>query len=245
MSLKVSILIPCYNAEAWIEKCVLSALNQTYENAEVILVDNESTDKSLEVVEKIQEQYPQLVVSTAPNLYRYSWDEPVTEGLKLCTGDYITILGADDYITPDYIANVVEYISKAPDKILAFQSPIHGIQGKEETFRGEVAHRYKSLTEFKDLLFQKSPVNTPTMVYSRKLYSKNLLRWDPQYLGAADYNLYFRLADQNIFIFPADRWLGYKYRWHPGQATWGMHKETTNYDDTIRGYWRGAWGRDK
>jgi len=245
MSLKVSILIPCYNAERWIEKSVLSALNQTYENLEVILVDNESTDKSLEVVKKVQENHPQLVVSTAPNLYRYSWDEPVTEGLKLCTGDYITILGADDYITPHYVANVMNYISKAPDKILAFQSPIYGVQGAEETFLGEVGHHYKSLEEFKSLLFQKSPVNTPTMVYSRKLYSKNLLRWDPQYLGAADYNLYFRLTDQNIFIFPADRWLGYKYRWHPGQATWGMHKETTNYDDTIRGYWRGEWGEDK
>ena len=106
----------------------------------------------------------------------------------------------------------MEYISKAPDKILAFQSPIHGIEGKEETSLGEVSHHYKSLAEFKDLLFQKSPVNTPTMVYSRKLYKRGLLQWDPIYLGAADYNLYFRFADKNIFIFPADRWLGYKYR---------------------------------
>tara|TARA_R100001082_G_C4357136_1_gene157428 strand:+ start:1106 stop:1843 length:738 start_codon:yes stop_codon:yes gene_type:complete len=244
MSLKVTILIPCYNAEDWIEKCILSALDQTYENTEVIFVDNESTDKSLEIARGIQKDHPELVISTAPNLYRWSWDEPVTEGLKLCTGDYITILGADDYIIPTYVANFMEYIEKAPVKILAFQSPIQGIEGKEETFLGEVAHHYKSMAEFKELLFQKSPVNTPTMVYSRELKERRLLQWDPQYLGAADYHLYFRLADKNVFIFPADRWLGYKYRWHPGQATWGMHKETTNYDDTIRGYWKGTWGRD-
>jgi len=245
MSLKVTIIIPCYNAEKWIEKCVTSALNQTYENTEVILVDNESTDRSLEIVKKVQETHPALIVSTAPNLYRYSWEEPVTEGLSLSTGDYITILGADDYITPEYVENFMQYISKAPSKILAFQSPIRGVQGLEEDFRGEVAHNYKSLTEFKEQLFHHSPVNTPTMVYSRKLKDRGLLRWDPQYLGAADYHLYFRLADNNVFIFPADRYLGYNYRWHPGQATWGMHRETTNYDDTIRGYWRVKWYGDK
>jgi len=50
--MKISIIIPCYNAEHFITDCLVSCINQDYENIEILFVDNESTDKSLEVVEK-------------------------------------------------------------------------------------------------------------------------------------------------------------------------------------------------
>ena len=52
MNPKVSIIIPCYNSEQWVEKSIMSALNQDYENLEVIAVDNESTDKTYSILEK-------------------------------------------------------------------------------------------------------------------------------------------------------------------------------------------------
>ena len=52
----MSIIIPCYNAEKWIEESIMSALNQTYQNTEVIFVDNESTDGSHEIAKKIQNE---------------------------------------------------------------------------------------------------------------------------------------------------------------------------------------------
>tara|TARA_Y100000310_G_scaffold252673_2_gene259405 strand:+ start:1136 stop:1867 length:732 start_codon:yes stop_codon:yes gene_type:complete len=241
MTPKVSIIIPCYNAEPWLEKCILSAVAQTYANIEVIVVDNESSDKSLEVAKKVQEQNPQLIIGSAPNLYKYSWEEPVAEGLKLCSGDYITILGADDYILPSYVACAMKYITGAPFKILAFQSPIRGVKGDTAVSIGETGHFYKNMAEFKKLLFEKCPVTTPSMIYSRELYERDLLRWDSQYLGACDYNLYFDLADNDVFIFPCDRFLGYCYRWHKEQATWGMHREGINYDEAIRETWRKKW----
>jgi glycosyltransferase involved in cell wall biosynthesis len=50
MDIKVSILIPCYNAERWISQAIESALNQTYQYKEVIVVDDGSTDNSLEII---------------------------------------------------------------------------------------------------------------------------------------------------------------------------------------------------
>ena len=97
-------------------------------------------------------------------------------------------------------------------------------------------------SEFKKVLFEKCPVNTPTVIYSRKIYEDGLLTWNGKdYLGASDYELYFKLTDNNIFIYPIPQWLGYYYRWHEGQATWGMHKETTDYDKLIREHWRKKW----
>ena len=84
------------------------------------------------------------------------------------------------------------------------------------------------------------------MVFKKSLYDEGVIQWDSKkYLGAGDYDLYFRLADKGYFIYPYPKWLGYYYRWHEDQATWGMHRETTNYDDTIREYWRIEWYGDK
>ena len=242
MSLKVSIIIPCYNAERWIEKCLLSALNQSYDNFEVIFVDNESTDRSLEIAQEIKKQHPELIIDQAENLYRYSWEEPVQKALSLSSGDYMTIGGADDFIESTYVENFMKYIEAAPDKILCLQSPIRGVKGAQGTIVQDLGHTYNNISSFKELLFKGSPVTTPSVVYSRKLYERDLLIWNSkEYLGSVDYDLYFRLADANVFIYPIPKWLGYYYRWHEDQATWGMHKEEVNYDHKIREFWRKKW----
>ena len=71
---------------------------------------------------------------------------------------------------------------------------------------------------------------------------QGLLKTKPElYSGAADYDLYCSLADNGIFIYPANKWLGYYYRWHPQQATWEMHKDSVNYDKLIQEYWSKKW----
>jgi glycosyltransferase involved in cell wall biosynthesis len=220
----------------------MSALTQDYKNTEVICVDNESGDNSYQLIKNIQKEYPRLKLSTAPNIYRYSWEEPVEAALKLSTGDYFTILGSDDYIRGDYITNIVKIISAAPDKIKLLQSPLRGVSGPRQEFVEEIKHSYKSLEEFKRLLFHRCPVTTPTVVYDKKLHDAGIIRWNSKdYLGAVDYDLYFNIADHGFFIYPYPEWIGYSYRWHTGQATWGMRQENTNYDQLIQQYWREKW----
>ncbi len=145
-------------------------------------------------------------------------------------------------VTEDYIDNIAKIIAGAPDKIKVLQSPIHGIRGSLKNPMGELKHTYKSMQELKELLFVKCPVTTPTVVYKKQLYDDGIVRWDSKnYLGAVDYELYFNIVDNDIFIYPYPQWLGYYYRWHKAQATWGMHKETVNYDEKIKQYWRTKW----
>jgi len=243
MKTKISIIIPCYNAERWISQCINSALNQSYDNCEVIVVDNESTDKSFSIIQSIKENNQDLIVSTAPNLYKHSWTEPVEEALSLSNGEYFTILGADDYIKEDYVEKIAEILAKSGGKIEVFQTPILGVDSDNVIVNGgQKAHSYKNMTDFKEKLFMGCPVNTPTVVYKKQLHSDGLVFWDSEnYLGAADYNLYFNLADNNKFIYPFPEWVGYCYRWHPGQSTWGMHRENIKFDEKIKDYWRDKW----
>ena len=110
MNPKVTIVIPCYNAEKWIEESITSALNQTYDNLEIIVVDNESTDNSYQIIKNLGKENSNLQIDTAPNLFKYSWEEPVEKALSFATGDYFTILGADDFIASDYINNIIKII---------------------------------------------------------------------------------------------------------------------------------------
>lgn len=238
--MRITISIPCYNAEKWVKTAVESALKQDYKDLEVIAVDNESKDNTLSILLSLKQQYPNLIVETAPNIYRHSWDEAREKSLDIFTGDYITFMCSDDYLEENYISKVVEILSKAPDKIKAIQSPIRNIVNGLPN--GIQTHTYKSLTELKQTLLTKSPVNTPTVVYKRELHEIGLLKAYPEkYYGASDYDLYCRLTDANVFIYPVPHWLGYNYRWHEEQATWGMHKEPVKYDLLIQEYWREKW----
>ena len=103
--MRISIIIPCYNAEQFIEQSVESAINQSYQDKEIIVIDNESLDNSYDKIKNLKNKYPQIIVGTAPNLYRHSWTEPVEEALSLSSGEYFTIVGSDDYLDKNYIQN--------------------------------------------------------------------------------------------------------------------------------------------
>ena len=239
---KVSIIVPCYNSEKWIEQCVVSALTQDYDNIEVICIDNESTDNSVAAIEEIKKDYPELITGTAPNIYPHCWDEARSVGFEMMTGDYVLTMGSDDWIDRAFITNCMSFIMSAPDRILAFQSPVKGMREDQQVCIGEIKHIYQSLDEFKRVSLARCPVNTPTVIFNRKLYDNNLLKTKPDiYGGAADYDLYCRLADNNIFIYPAPTWLGFYYRWHPDQATWQVHKEAKDYDKMIQSHWKDKW----
>ena len=242
MEPRVTIIVPCYNSQKWIQQCLLSALNQTWKNLEVIFVDNESTDDSVSVVNRILLQYPNLIMAKAENIYPNCWDEAKQMGFEMMSGDYVLVMGSDDYLHPKFIENCMRVFSFAPEKILALQSPIRGVQGNSKYISNEIKHHYKSVEEFKNQCLERCPVNPPTVVYNRILYDRGLLQAGPEkYGGAADYDLYCKLADNGVMVYPAPNWLGFFYRWHPEQATWKVQKEETNYDKMIQDYWREKW----
>ena len=241
MNSKVSVIIPCYNAEKFISKTLTSVLEQQYNNVEIIAVDNESSDNTYNILDKFSKNHENIKIDQAKNIYPFCWDEARTRGLELATGDYITTLCSDDYYEKDYIKNCVQIMDRLKDKISLFQSPVRGvdINGKEVN---RVGHKYSDIQEFKNIAVNKCPVTSPTVFYKRELYDKGLIRTDPEkYSGAADYDLYCDLTDQGFFILPVPNWLGYNYRWHEDQATWGMHRAKINYDNLIQSHWREKW----
>ena len=98
---KVSVIVPNYNNELFIEKCINSILANTWENIEVIFVDDASTDNSLEIVKSKFSENPKVrIYQNHTNMGTYY---SINRGIILATGHYILNVGSDDFIEPDMI----------------------------------------------------------------------------------------------------------------------------------------------
>ena len=111
---KVSVIIPNYNKMNYLDSCIRSVINQTYENIEIVVVDDCSTDESRELINELSIEYNNVVavflptnggVCNARNL-----------GAKVSTGDYLTFLDSDDiYINKKKIENEMQMIHSVND----------------------------------------------------------------------------------------------------------------------------------
>ena len=95
MSKKVSVIVPIYNAAPYLTKCLDSIVNQTYKNLEIILVNDGSTDNSVEIIDQYAQQDDRIVVVTQENKGLGSaWNS----GIDRATGDLISFVDSDDWL---------------------------------------------------------------------------------------------------------------------------------------------------
>lgn len=92
--MKFTIIIPVYNVERYIEECITSVLTQTYQNYEIILIDDGSTDKSGMICDKFERNYSQVIVLHKQN---GGLSSARNAGIQLSKGDYIIFLDGDDF----------------------------------------------------------------------------------------------------------------------------------------------------
>ena len=94
----ISIIVPVYNTAVFLENCINSLLNQTYCNLEIILVDDGSTDESLEICQKYEKNHSQIKCIHIDN-HGVSYARNI--GLSVARGEYIGFVDSDDWIEPN------------------------------------------------------------------------------------------------------------------------------------------------
>lgn len=98
MNQKISVIVPVYNTEKYLEKCVQSILNQTYENLQIILINDGSTDRSPEICDKFAGSDSRVTVVHKEN---GGLSSARNAGIEAATGDYLGFIDSDDFISPD------------------------------------------------------------------------------------------------------------------------------------------------
>lgn len=96
----ISVIIPFYNVEKHIEKCLDSITRQSYHNLEIILVDDGSSDSTSSIIKSFQKHDPRISVVLQTNKGQGA---ARNNGIRHAHGDYITFVDADDYVTTDYV----------------------------------------------------------------------------------------------------------------------------------------------
>ncbi|MDO5479725.1 MAG: glycosyltransferase [Clostridia bacterium] len=106
---KVSIIIPVYNVEKYLKRCLDSLVNQTLEDIEIILVDDSSTDSSLEICRKEAGKDSRIKVLSKPN---EGAGRARNKALEVASGEYIGFLDSDDFVEPDMFKTLYEKAEK-------------------------------------------------------------------------------------------------------------------------------------
>ncbi len=102
---KVSVIIPVYNVEKYLNKCLDSVLNQTYENVEIIIVEDKSTDDSRRIVKEYQRLCPELKVIYNEENRGLSYCR--NKGLEVATGELISFVDSDDVIDDNFLEDII------------------------------------------------------------------------------------------------------------------------------------------
>ena len=211
---KVSICIPNYNYGRFIGDAIQSALEQTYKNFELIIVDNCSTDNSEEVIKSFSDPRIRYCKNDRNIGLIRNWNRC----LSLARGEYITLLHADDKITPNSIEKRVEILDRNPTVGLVYAScifidskgavtgEIHPYDRDYNVIRGE--------DEFKKLVLG-NHITTPTIMVRKKCYEA-LGSFSEEYLYM-DWEMWLRITLNYDVSFISEP-LGYS-RLHDASAT--------------------------
>ena len=113
----ISVIIPMYNAEKYIAKLLNCLKNQTYRNLEIIVINDGSTDNSLNIVQEIAKDDNRIRVISIPNA---GVGNARNIGIENAKGDYITFLDADDYIDIGTYEKIIEKIKETGTKLLRY-----------------------------------------------------------------------------------------------------------------------------
>ena len=105
--IKVSVIIPVYNVETYISKCISSVIEQNYKNIEIILIDDGSQDSSGKILDEYEKKDDRITVIHQKNK---GVSAARNRGLELASGDYVVFVDGDDWVDSDYVSYFVELL---------------------------------------------------------------------------------------------------------------------------------------
>ena len=187
MGEKISVIVPVYNVEAYLERCVESILQQTYAHFELILINDGSTDSSGQICDHLASQYENIKVYHIENA---GVSNARNMGIQLATGSWVTFIDSDDFVTQDYLATLA---SAAEGLNVGFViAPLHHIKNGIVTdlpSHSEKTELWSTEETMKELL-----MTTRTSFFPvAKLFKRDLL-------ADEKFNTNYHLAEDALFL---------------------------------------------
>ena len=215
----VSVLVGCYNQARYVEECLDSVLNQTYDNIELIIVDDCSQDESVSTIERWLEtkQVSAIFIKHQEN---HGICRTFNDALRQAKGRYISVLAADDVYLPDKIERQVDMMETLPPKVGvvysdSWQMDVHGNPLPEKFI--DAHRRFDSMPEGNifPVLLNGNFIPAMAALIRRECFDTVGL-YDEE-LVYEDFDMWLRLARHYDFAFSPDIFV--KYRIVPESVT--------------------------
>ena len=190
----VSVIIPCYNAEKFIEKSVRSILNQTYTNLEILIIDDASEDHSANIIEILAKEDDRI------RFFKHSINKNIVftlnELINISNGKYIARMDADDISLPDRIERQVAFLEANKDYHACGTNTLY-IDDKDKVIRKNKFPATVKGTTFAIRFF--NPLCHPAVLCRAYILKDNA--YDTRYTYAEDYELWCRLIIEKGYKF--------------------------------------------
>lgn len=235
-NLKFSVCIPNYNYGAFIGKTIQSVLGQTYQNFEILIADNASTDNSVEVIRGFSDSRIKLHVNAANMGFSFNLDRAA----RMAMGDVMIMLSSDDLMKPKALEVYADIFQKEGlgcavtstmeqidqnDAVLSLIGPNRELLRKEDEIKPEYAS-LKGMPIYqvpgqallkRCLLSLQNPFNFAATAYPKSLYDK-MEGYRAHQLINPDKWFHYRLLAEGVKFIFVDMPL-FQYRWHSGNQT--------------------------
>lgn len=212
----ISVIIPVYTYNDYFEESLLSIVNQSYKNIEIVIIDDSNDVNIASVISKINDDRIRLI--TGNNL---GLSAALNLGIQLSNGHYIARMDSDDIAEPNRIIKQSEFLEKFNLDVCGSNIKIFGSFIQKSTF-------VEFDDEIKFYLLFGSPLAHPTIFAKAEVLKK--INYDMQFSAAEDYDLWCRMANQGVKFGNCKDYL-LNYRTHPTQAT---NSNINHHENSIK-----------
>ena len=222
---KISVCIPMYNAAHFIKDCIVSVLAQSFQDFELLIVDDGSTDDSCDIVNSVRDNRIRLIQN------QHDYVGSLNMLLDKAIGKYIARMDADDVMYPNRLAIQLEYMENHPN--------VDVVGGRMTVFKQSIKEPLYDLNVkngslcISDMLDSCCICHPTVMFRAASIKGKEKFRYDKQMAYAEDYDLWMRMLASGKKFFNLEEKLTY-YRLHEQQVTTSHHEEQSQKSKTIR-----------
>lgn len=233
----LSIIIPLYNNEKNIIRCLDSIISQTYKDFEIVIINDGSTDESLHMCFEYIKSHENIVIKTIEN----SGSATARNiGLDLISGDYVYFIDSDDYIDKNYISNMMKYMETEKYSFISssYTQVKNNVMIEEQTnFKeGEYSRNQLENIFYPSLICDSSldsnvPKTLWNKIFKREFINNNNLRFKKELLMSQDvvFTTEAYLRCDNFYYLPSNK--GYYYVDNPNSRT---HRFLPNCSKIMR-----------
>lgn len=201
---KISIVLPTYNGEKYLRKSIESVLNQTYQNWELILVNDCSTDDSPAIMQKYENKDPRIKVIN--NIENQKLPKSLNIGFAVATGDYFTWTSDDNRYKPQALEQMMNFLEDKPKAGLVYA---------DMDFIDEAGNKTGEVSLDVENMYYNNCIGA-CFLY-RADVAKDVGGYNPDWFLVEDYEYWLRIAEKyGVFHLPLNL---YEYRFHSASLT--------------------------